>query len=107
VALARGFPHAVAGDLANVGDCAVPLRARLDYVDEDGSRLADPDAIGRIAELAIPPAWRDVWICPYPMGHLQATGVDPAGRKQYRYHDLWRVRRDQQKCDLWRLLVLA
>jgi DNA topoisomerase I len=71
----------------------------FEYVDEDGSRLADPEAIGRIAELAIPPAWRDVWICPYPMGHLQATGVDAAGRKQYRYHDLWRVRRDQQKFD--------
>jgi DNA topoisomerase-1 len=71
----------------------------FEYFDEDGRRLADSEAIGRIAELAIPPAWRDVWICPYPMGHLQATGVDAAGRKQYRYHDLWRVRRDQQKFD--------
>ena len=48
-------------------------------------------------ELAIPPAWEDVWICPYPMGHIQATGTDAAGRKQYRYHDHWRERRDREK----------
>ena len=53
----------------------------------------------RIAELAIPPAWEDVWICPYPNGHLQATGTDAAGRKQYRYHDAWRTRRDGEKFD--------
>jgi DNA topoisomerase-1 len=51
----------------------------------------------RIRELGIPPAWKDVWICPYPNGHLQATGVDAAGRKQYRYHDDWRTRRDAEK----------
>ena len=51
----------------------------------------------RIRELAIPPAWEDVWICPWPMGHIQATGADAAGRKQYRYHDKWRERRDAQK----------
>ena len=49
----------------------------------------DPSALARIRALAIPPAWRDVWICPDPLGHLQATGVDAAGRRQYRYHDLW------------------
>jgi DNA topoisomerase IB len=53
--------------------------------------------LARIRELAIPPAWEDVWICPYPMGHIQATGTDAAGRKQYRYHDKWRERRDAQK----------
>ena len=53
--------------------------------------------IERIRELAIPPAWEDVWICPYPMGHIQATGTDAAGRKQYRYHDRWRERRDREK----------
>jgi DNA topoisomerase I len=52
-----------------------------------------------IRELAIPPAWEDVWICPYPLGHIQATGTDAAGRKQYRYHDLWRERRDREKFD--------
>ena len=51
----------------------------------------------RIGELAIPPAWEQVWICPFPMGHIQATGIDAAGRKQYRYHDDWRMRRDRQK----------
>ena len=53
----------------------------------------------RIAALAIPPAWRDVWICPWPNGHLQAVGTDAAGRRQYRYHDRWRQRRDQEKFD--------
>ena len=52
--------------------------------------MEDPELIDRIRALAIPPAWKDVWICPYPMGHIQATGMDAAGRKQYRYHDRWR-----------------
>ena len=47
----------------------------------------------------MPPAWKDVWICSDPMGHLQATGIDAAGRKQYLYHQRWRERRDQQKFD--------
>ena len=53
----------------------------------------------RIRELGIPPAWKDVWICPDPRGHLQATGTDAAGRKQYLYHDAWRTRRDAEKFD--------
>ncbi len=53
----------------------------------------------RIGELVIPPAWKDVWICPYPMGHIQATGIDARGRKQYVYHRKWRERRDQEKFD--------
>jgi DNA topoisomerase-1 len=53
----------------------------------------------RIRALAIPPAWTDVWICPSPAGHIQAVGTDAAGRKQYRYHDAWRTRRDQEKFD--------
>jgi DNA topoisomerase-1 len=69
------------------------------YYDERGEKLEDPEVIARISELAIPPAWKDVWICPYPMGHLQAVGTDAAGRKQYRYHDQWRLRRDQEKFD--------
>ena len=55
--------------------------------------------VERIRELAIPPAWEDVWICPYPNGHIQATGRDTAGRRQYLYHQRWRERRDQQKFD--------
>ena len=55
--------------------------------------------LARISELAIPPAWSDVWICPHPGGHIQATGTDAAGRKQYLYHERWRRRRDQEKFD--------
>jgi DNA topoisomerase I len=69
------------------------------YVDSDGSPYTDPEDVLRIKQLAIPPAWRDVWICRDPLGHLQATGVDAAGRKQYRYHDRWRELRDREKFD--------
>ena len=71
----------------------------FEYLDADGRRITEPSVVDRIRELAIPPAWEDVWICPYPMGHIQATGVDAAGRKQYRYHDRWRERRDAEKFD--------
>ncbi|GAC1342455.1 MAG: DNA topoisomerase IB [Candidatus Dormibacteria bacterium] len=67
------------------------------YLLPDGSRLTDAAEIQRIAHLAIPPAYRDVWICPNPQGHLQATGRDARGRKQYRYHPRWRVVRDETK----------
>ena len=86
-------------------DCSGPGIARqrrgrgFSYVDEDGNRVEEPEVLERIGELGIPPAWREVWICPYPNGHLQATGTDAAGRKQYRYHEAWRARRDQQKFD--------
>jgi DNA topoisomerase IB len=69
----------------------------FEYLDADGRRITEASVLERIRELAIPPAWEDVWICPYPMGHIQATGVDAAGRKQYRYHDRWRQRRDAEK----------
>ncbi len=70
------------------------------YLDETTSeRVDDPETLERIRALAIPPAWEDVWICPHPTGHLQAVGTDARGRKQYRYHELWRVRRDQEKFD--------
>jgi DNA topoisomerase I len=84
-------------------DCSGPgIRRRrrgrgFEYLDADGRRVSEPSVVQRIRELAIPPAWEDVWICPYPMGHIQATGTDAAGRKQYRYHDLWRERRDREK----------
>jgi DNA topoisomerase I len=67
------------------------------YEDVDGRRLRDPETLLRIKELAIPPAWEEVWICPDPLGHLQATGVDAAGRKQYLYHQRWREMRDRKK----------
>jgi DNA topoisomerase IB len=86
-------------------DCSQPgIRRRrrgrgFEYVDGDGARVTDPEVIDRIRELVIPPAWEDVWVCPHPNGHIQATGVDARGRKQYRYHDAWRARRDQEKFD--------
>jgi DNA topoisomerase-1 len=84
-------------------DCAGPGITRVrrgrgfSYLDEGGERIDDPDVLARIDSLVIPPAWRDVWICVDPLGHIQATGVDDRGRKQYRYHDRWRARRDAQK----------
>jgi DNA topoisomerase IB len=84
-------------------DCSGPGITRrgrgkgFEYIDEDGTRIDEPEVIARIRELGIPPAWKDVWICPYPFGHLQATGVDAAGRKQYLYHSRWRERRDAEK----------
>jgi DNA topoisomerase IB len=67
------------------------------YVDATGAALSDPAERERIVALAIPPAWRDVWVSPDPRGHLQATGIDAAGRKQYLYHEVWREQRDRQK----------
>jgi DNA topoisomerase IB len=66
------------------------------YTDTDGTPIRD-ERLDHIRGLAIPPAWKDVWICPWPNGHIQATGVDAAGRRQYRYHDQWRARRDAEK----------
>jgi DNA topoisomerase-1 len=73
------------------------LRGKFAYFDTEGKRIRDPDEIKRINALAVPPAYTDVWICADPAGHLQATGRDARGRKQYRYHPRWRVLRDQNK----------
>ncbi|MBV9213388.1 MAG: DNA topoisomerase IB [Actinobacteria bacterium] len=86
-------------------DCSGPgIRRRrrgrgFEFVDEDGNRVDEPEVLARIGELVIPPAWDEVWVCPYPLGHIQATGIDARGRKQYIYHPHWRARRDQQKFD--------
>ena len=69
------------------------------YLDEAGERITDAEVVARMTALVIPPAWRDVWISPDPFGHIQATGVDQRGRKQYLYHPRWRERRDQEKFD--------
>ncbi|RBY82965.1 DNA topoisomerase IB [Geodermatophilus sp. TF02-6] len=74
------------------------------YYDTDGSLIRD-ERLDRLRALAIPPAWKDVWICPWPNGHIQATGVDVAGRRQYRYHDAWRAKRDAEKHE--RVLEIA
>jgi DNA topoisomerase-1 len=84
-------------------DTSEPGIARLrrgrgfSYLDPSGRRLTGHAELERIRQLAIPPAWKDVWICPIPSGHLQAVGTDAAGRKQYLYHPAWRQRRDQAK----------
>jgi DNA topoisomerase I len=75
------------------------------YIDTAGRTIDDPRAIARIAALAIPPAWTEVWICPDRRGHVQATGRDAKGRKQYRYHPRWRAVRDANKFD--RLLAFG
>jgi DNA topoisomerase IB len=84
-------------------DCSGPgIRRRgagrgFTYLDADGIRIEDEETLARIRELAIPPAWKDVWICSDPGGHIQATGYDAAGRKQYLYHDRWQRRAAQRK----------
>jgi DNA topoisomerase I len=86
-------------------NCAAPGIARrgrgrgFEYLDPAGERIDDPEVLERIAELAIPPAWKEVWICMDALGHLQATGLDAAGRKQYLYHERWRAHRDRLKFD--------
>lgn len=75
------------------------------YVDPDGRRVSDEETLARIRGLAIPPAWEDVWICTDPLGHLQATGRDARGRKQYRYHPRFRQRRETAKYE--RLVAFA
>jgi DNA topoisomerase I len=92
-------------------DCAGPGISRVrrgrgfEYRHPDGSKVDDPEVLQRIADLVIPPAWGEVWICPYPRGHIQAVGTDAAGRRQYRYHDDWRVQRDAEKHE--RVLAFA
>jgi DNA topoisomerase-1 len=70
---------------------------RFRYFGHDGREIRSPEILARIRRLAIPPAWTDVWICPDPAGHIQATGRDEKGRKQYRYHPRWQEIRDQTK----------
>ncbi|HTV90214.1 MAG TPA: DNA topoisomerase IB [Stellaceae bacterium] len=77
----------------------------FDYRDPDGNLIGDIATLRRIRALAIPPAWREVWICPSPSGHIQATGRDARGRKQYRYHPRWREARDATKFS--RMVVFA
>jgi DNA topoisomerase I len=84
-------------------DCSDPGIGRrrqgggFSYLDPEGGRVTDEDTLERIGGLAIPPAWRDVWICSDPYGHIQATGLDEAGRKQYLYHERWHLWAAQRK----------
>ena len=72
-------------------------RANFAYYDTEGKRIGDASELKRIRSLVIPPAWENVWICPQANGHLQATGIDAKGRKQYKYHPTWRAVRDEAK----------
>ena len=92
-------PRLRRSDLAEPGLRRVNHGRGFRYLLPDGEAVTEPEVLGRIHELVIPPAWRDVWICPYPGGHIQATGIDAAGRKQYLYHSRWRERRDLEKFD--------
>jgi len=98
-AASAGFPRLHRSDPAVPGIQRIRHGRGFRYIDEEGRPVADEAVLRRIAELVIPPAWKDVWICPYPGGHIQATGVDDRGRKQYLYHSRWRARRDQEKFD--------
>lgn len=69
------------------------------YVDAQHDCVDDPECMARIEALVIPPAWKDVWICPHPNGHIQAVGTDAAGRRQYIYHEQWQAERSEEKYD--------
>jgi DNA topoisomerase I len=102
--------HARAAGLTYVSDTEPGIRRKaagtgFSYRGLDGKLISDPDALKRIRALAVPPAWAEVWICPKPNGHIQATGRDDRGRKQYRYHADWREVRDRNKYE--RILEFA
>jgi len=69
------------------------------YIAADGTEITDEETLKRIRGLVLPPAWENVWICPWENGHLQATGIDAKGRKQYRYHNWWAKTRNENKYD--------
>ena len=96
-------PSAVPGltraDPRSPGITRMPAGDGFRYSDASGAHVTDAGTLQRIRALAIPPAWKDVWISPDPAGHIQATGVDSRGRTQYRYHELWRQQRDALKFD--------
>jgi DNA topoisomerase-1 len=108
--LADPVQSARAAGLRYVSDLSPGIRRKragkaFSYLAPDGSAVRDKEIVRRIKQLVIPPAWTDVWICPDPRGHIQATGRDARGRKQYRYHPRWREVRDAVKYD--RMLAFA
>ncbi|HET9378982.1 MAG TPA: DNA topoisomerase IB [Chthoniobacterales bacterium] len=101
---------AVAAGLRYVSDASAGIARRrkgvnFTYHDKEGRSIREPSELKRIRSLAIPPAWERVWISPHANGHLQATGIDAKGRKQYKYHPIWRTVRDEAKFE--RLLSFA
>jgi DNA topoisomerase I len=102
--VAEPVEAAEAAGLHYVSDMMPGIRRKrvgkhFSYIDIQGKPIHDADELQRIRSLGIPPAWKKVWICPDPQGHLQATGRDAKGRKQYRYHVSWREVRDSTKYD--------
>jgi DNA topoisomerase IB len=98
----QSWTSAAAAGLVYVSDAMpgirrIRRRRTFSYLFPDGRKVNDTAEVERIARLAVPPAYEDVWICPDPRGHLQATGRDARGRKQYRYHPQWRMFRDAEK----------
>lgn len=94
------FAEEVGLRYVNCADCGITRKRAgkgFVYVGADGKRIKDEKILGRIKALVIPPAWKDVWICRYANGHLQATGRDERGRKQYRYHADWSKGRNENK----------
>jgi DNA topoisomerase-1 len=107
---ATSMASAKSAGLRYVSDTAPGIRRKragkyFCYLGADGMAIRNPEVLGRIKALAIPPAWQEVWICPDPQGHLQATGRDAKGRKQYRYHPRWQQVRDETKYD--RMIAFA
>ena len=103
---------AASAGLRYVSDRGPGIRRRkrsggFQYIGVEGRNIRNQAELARIRALAVPPAWTDVWICPHPRGHLQATGRDAKGRKQYRYHAQWRVCRDETKFDRMQAFAAA
>jgi len=102
--IAAPIEAAQAAGLRYVSDTTAGIRRRragksFSYLGLDGKPIRDVEELRRVCALGIPPAWKNVWICPNPRGHIQATGRDAKGRKQYRYHPKWREIRDETKFD--------
>jgi DNA topoisomerase-1 len=94
---AAAVPGLTRSDPHGPGIARQRISGAFRYYDPAGAEVASPETLHRIGALGIPPAWKDVWISPDPLGHIQATGVDSRGRTQYRYHQVWREQRDGQK----------
>ncbi|MBI5162231.1 MAG: DNA topoisomerase IB [Micrococcales bacterium] len=102
---AHRVPRLRRSDSSGPGLRRVKSGTEFGYRNPDGSPVRDPALRARLDALAIPPAWKDVWIAPHANGHVQATGIDAAGRRQYLYHPTWREQKDRVKFD--RSLALA
>lgn len=92
-------------DLRGPGIRRVRRGRGFSYQEADGTAVTDAETLQRIKDLVIPPAWKKVWICPHPNGHIQAVGTDAAGRRQYLYHQKWQEERNEEKFD--RVLAMS